>query len=219
MMAVEQIQLQDFMVQYSYLVLWRGRTSPSVWALSSVFYASCLRSAAVPWAGCWTTPGRWSRNGPGCCCRLLPRRHSNHLRLSFSAELLLLFGRVLLKRKYNKNYAINCYFHYFVQKQLKTCLKMRNGKKDEHTWCLGTDSFQSQVLGVNFALIVRFGHHRRGEGHVTYMTHLRPVCVSVVTVHLAKTHTSTINHLWLQCPIKKRINCHVLTPNICSLCF
>lgn len=106
-MAILQIDLHEFLILWSDLVLWRGRTSPSVWAWSSVFYASCPRSAAGPWAGCWRTPGRWSRNGPGCCCccccRPLPTQHSNPLWVFSSAELLVLFGRLLLKRRYNKN--------------------------------------------------------------------------------------------------------------------
>lgn len=83
---------------------------------------------------------------------------------------------------------------------------IKTKQKPVHTWGLGTDGFQSQVFGMNFALVVRLGHHRRGERHVTYMTHLRPVGVSVVAVRLTKTH-SNMNHLWLTrgitCPIKK----------------
>lgn len=41
-----------------------------------------------------------------------------------------------------------------------------------YTWGLGTGRLQPQVLGMNFALVVRLGHHRRGEVHVTYMTRL-----------------------------------------------
>lgn len=35
---------------------------------------------------------------------------------------------------------------------------------------------------MNFALVVRLGHHGGGELHVTYMTNLRFVRVSVVAV-------------------------------------
>lgn len=45
-------------------------------------------------------------------------------------------------------------------------------QKHARTWGQRADSFQPQVLGVNFALVVRLGHHGRGEGHVTYVTHL-----------------------------------------------
>lgn len=58
------------------------------------------------------------------------------------------------------------------------------------TWDLGTKGFQLQVVRMRFALVVRLGHHRRGEGHVTYVTHLRPVCVAVVTALKAETHRS-----------------------------
>lgn len=51
-----------------------------------------------------------------------------------------------------------------------------------HTWRLWLDGLQPQVLGVNFALVVRLGHHGGGELHVTYMTNLRFVRVSVVAV-------------------------------------
>lgn len=56
------------------------------------------------------------------------------------------------------------------------------------TWDLDADGFQSQVLCVNFALVVRLGHDGTGERHVTDMTRLRPVRVSVVAVGLTKKH-------------------------------
>lgn len=71
---------------------------------------------------------------------------------------------------------------------------------------------------MNFALVVRLGHHRRGEVHVTYMAYLRPVADSVVTVLLTKTH-SNMNHLWLQeasFVLLKKDELHVIT-TICSL--
>lgn len=82
--------------------------------------------------------------------------------------------------------------------------------KSIHTWGLGADGFQPQILGMNFALIVRLSHHSRGEGHVTYMTHLRPVSVSIVTVLLTKDiqrHQSFMTTRGVICLIKKRRNC------------
>lgn len=71
---------------------------------------------------------------------------------------------------------------------------------------------------MNFALVVRLGHHRRGEVHVTYMAYLRPVADSVVTVLLTKIN-SNMNHLWLQeasLVLLKKDELHVIT-TICSL--
>lgn len=99
------------------LVLWTGRTSPSVSAWWSVCDASCPRSAAGPSAGCWTMPDRWSRSGPGCCHRSHPSpvpRCSSPQLVSSSAELLPLppplpllvsmFEKVLLNEDYIKFY-------------------------------------------------------------------------------------------------------------------
>lgn len=96
-----------FWILWSDLVLWKGHMSPSVSSWSSVFYASCPRSAAGPSVGCWRRPGRWSRSGRGCyCCYCCyhpsPAHCSIHQWVSSSAELLLvLFGRLLLKWRYN----------------------------------------------------------------------------------------------------------------------
>ena len=58
-----------------------------------------------------------------------------------------------------------------------------------HTWGVGTDRLQPQVLGVIFAVVVRLGHHRSRECHVTYMTGL--IAISVLTVLLKKSHAGT----------------------------
>ena len=59
-----------------------------------------------------------------------------------------------------------------------------------HTWGVGTDGLQPQVLSVSFAVVVRLGHHRSRECHVTYMTHL--IAISIVTVLLKKSHAGTL---------------------------
>lgn len=74
---------------------WPGRTSPSASSLSSVFCASCRRSAAGPWADCWRTPGTWSRSGWSRCCRRRPQRRRNPLPASSWAVRLLLLERPL----------------------------------------------------------------------------------------------------------------------------
>lgn len=86
----------------SHPVLWRGRMSPSVSAWSSASCVSCPRSAAGPWVGCWTRPGRWNRSGPGCCCRyrLSPAHCLNHLPVSSLVEVQLVFGWLLFKQNY-----------------------------------------------------------------------------------------------------------------------
>lgn len=91
---------------------WPGRTSPSASSLSSVFCASCRRSAAGPWADCWTTPGTWSRNGwSHCRHRRRRRRHCplcrwNPLLVSSWAERLLVFERLLETNNNKKMFKI-----------------------------------------------------------------------------------------------------------------
>lgn len=68
---------------------------------------------------------------------------------------------------------------------------------DGPTWGLGSDRLQPQVLGVDFALIVRLGHDRGVEGHVADVADLQPVRVSVVAVLLGR-HTRTEPSVLLQ---------------------
>lgn len=167
---------------------WPARKSPSASSLSSVFCASCRRSAAEPWADCWTTPGTWSRNG---WSRYRHRRRRHHRRLlcrwdpllvSSWAERLPVFERLLETKNNKKMFKILIFCRETGNKDARKRLVV-------HTWRLWTNGLQSQVLGVNFALVVRLGHHRRGELHVTHLTDLRSVRVSVVAVWLLEPQT------------------------------
>lgn len=88
---------------------------------------------------------------------------------------------------------------------------MNKRKSPVHTWGLGTDGLQSQVLGMNFALVVWIGHHRRGERHVAYMTHLWPIGVSIVAVLLTETH-GNMNHV---CDTRRTVRVATIRP-FCS---
>lgn len=149
------------LVRLPHLERWKARRSQSVSAWSGVFCASCRCSVVAPSLGCWRKPDRWCRSGWGRDHRSLVLRRSVHPTSSLEQRV-----EVWLGQKPGTHTLINTH----TCTRSENNLTIRTKKIDRtRTRCLYSEAFsESNILGVNFALVMRLSHHWRGKAHVAH---------------------------------------------------